>query len=308
MTKKCLGCGVVLQDSFIDKDGYTPKITNDLCQRCFRLKNYGEKKNSNIIINNDMLIDSIKKKNAFVIFVVDFLNIYNSIIDLYKKINGNKILVITKSDVIPSNIIKDKVIDNIKRIYNINDDIYLTSIYDNYNINVLKNIIDKQNKVLFAGFTNAGKSSLINKLIDSNLTVSRKSNTTLDFVKLKYNNTTIFDSPGFIDDCFYDEQKFNKRIKTRSYQLKDKYYLSFNDIKLSSDIDNNLTFYINNNIFINKRKKDDEVLTSIKVNNNTDLIIKGIGFINVKKECNIFINIDKKLYEIRSSIVGGNHE
>ena len=308
MTKKCLGCGIVLQDSFIDKDGYTPKITNDLCQRCFRLKNYGEKKNSNIIINNDMLIDSIKKKNAFVIFVVDFLNIYNSIIDLYKKINGNKILVITKSDVIPSNIIKDKVIDNIKRIYNINDDIYLTSIYDNYNINVLKNIIDKQNKVLFAGFTNAGKSSLINKLIDSNLTVSRKSNTTLDFVKLKYNNTTIFDSPGFIDNYFYDEHKFNKRIKARTYQLKNKYYLSFNDIKLSSDIDNNLTFYINNNIVINKRKRNDDILDSIKVKNNSDLIIKGIGFINIKKECNVFINIDKELYEIRSSIVGGNHE
>lgn len=42
MNKKCLGCGVELQDENMLLDGYTVNLENDLCQRCFRLKNYGE--------------------------------------------------------------------------------------------------------------------------------------------------------------------------------------------------------------------------------------------------------------------------
>ena len=40
--KKCLGCGVVLQDENILQEGYTTSLENDICQRCFRMKNYGE--------------------------------------------------------------------------------------------------------------------------------------------------------------------------------------------------------------------------------------------------------------------------
>ena len=40
--KKCLGCGVVLQSENILLEGYTTNLENDLCQRCLRMKNYGE--------------------------------------------------------------------------------------------------------------------------------------------------------------------------------------------------------------------------------------------------------------------------
>ena len=38
----CQGCGVLLQDENVLQDGYTTNLENQLCQRCFRMKNYGE--------------------------------------------------------------------------------------------------------------------------------------------------------------------------------------------------------------------------------------------------------------------------
>ena len=40
--KRCSGCGVVLQDENVLQEGYTTSLENDICQRCFRMKNYGE--------------------------------------------------------------------------------------------------------------------------------------------------------------------------------------------------------------------------------------------------------------------------
>ena len=40
--KYCIGCGVKLQDSNMLFEGYTADLSNNLCSRCFKLKNYGE--------------------------------------------------------------------------------------------------------------------------------------------------------------------------------------------------------------------------------------------------------------------------
>ena len=40
--KHCLGCGVLLQDQNVLQEGYTTSLENDICQRCFRMRNYGE--------------------------------------------------------------------------------------------------------------------------------------------------------------------------------------------------------------------------------------------------------------------------
>ena len=41
MTKKCIGCGLELQNIYKDDKGYTPNLDYVYCKRCFRLKNYG---------------------------------------------------------------------------------------------------------------------------------------------------------------------------------------------------------------------------------------------------------------------------
>ena len=42
MTKRCIGCGAVLQNTNKTINGYTPKIENKYCMRCFRLTNYND--------------------------------------------------------------------------------------------------------------------------------------------------------------------------------------------------------------------------------------------------------------------------
>ena len=63
MNKKCIGCGSLLQNDDINKDGYVLDINDSICQRCFRIKYYNEYKvtsrnNSDYIniINSIMIV------------------------------------------------------------------------------------------------------------------------------------------------------------------------------------------------------------------------------------------------------------
>ena len=40
--KKCLGCGVILQDQDSKAKGYVNSLSQDYCKRCFRLMHYGD--------------------------------------------------------------------------------------------------------------------------------------------------------------------------------------------------------------------------------------------------------------------------
>lgn len=305
MIKKCLGCGIELQTNSPYTLGYTPNLEKDYCERCFKITHYNANIDANLSLSNKELLNRINKKGAFVIFLCDFLSFYDEVIDIYKKITCDKILVITKSDIIPKNIIKSKIVDNIKKQYKITENVMLCSTKIKENLNALTNIIKDKKKILMAGFTNSGKSSLINHLIGAKITVSKNANTTLDFIKLSFDDYIIYDAPGFVSKSFVDSMTPKGYIKPISYQLKNKYCLKFLNIIFSSSIDNNITIYLNNNIKVEKRVITSKLDTIIEVEENSDLIIKGLGFINIKRKCQIGLNIDKSLIEIRPSIVGG---
>ena len=38
----CLGCGVKLQNVDVSKPGYTKKLDNKFCERCFQIKHYNK--------------------------------------------------------------------------------------------------------------------------------------------------------------------------------------------------------------------------------------------------------------------------
>ncbi len=300
MTKKCLGCGISLQTSDPKREGYVPDAHQDYCQRCFQIRNYNANIPINIKINNEELLLKIKQKKYFVLFLTDFLNLNEEVINTYHKITNDKILVITKEDIIPKNIIRNTLKNNIKRIYNIKEEIIFFNKNNKYNHNYLKELISLKKKVMLCGFTSSGKSTLINTLTNNTITVSNYANTTLSFIKVPYNDAYIIDTLGFINSNDYNIN-YKKQIKPRCYQLKENYELLFLNFKINMDRDNNLTFYINNDIEVRKKKRSN-YLKKIWVNNNSDLIIKGIGFIKVKKEGYLFYTGD---IEIRSSIVGG---
>lgn len=298
---KCVGCGIKLQEKDKNELGYTPNLNNELCERCFKLKNYNVLTNKGINIDNDKLINKINELNTCVLFLVDFINLDSEVIDAYKKIKSKKILIITKADIIPKNIKYQKLIQNIKNIYEIKEDLILTSSKTKLNIKTITKICLEEKNICLAGFTNAGKSSLINALVGSDITVSKKSNTTQDFIKLNVDGINIYDAPGFMSNI-NRENIPRSIIRPITYQFPSKHYLLIQDIKLNILENSNFTIYVGNEANIIRRKENENVECKIIVPKNSDVIIKGFCFINFKNTC--MISLNTKDYEIRPSIVG----
>lgn len=298
---KCVGCGIKLQEKDKNELGYTPNLNNALCERCFKLKNYNILTNKGINIDNDKLINKINELNTCVLFLVDFINLDSEVIDAYKKIKSKKILIITKADIIPKNIKYQKLIQNIKNIYDIKEDLILTSSKTKINIKTITKLCLEEKNICLAGFTNAGKSSLINALVGSDITVSKKSNTTQDFIKLNVDGINIYDAPGFMSNI-NRENIPRSIIRPITYQFPSKHYLLIQDIKLNILENSNFTIYVGNEANIIRRKENENVECKIIVPKNSDVIIKGFCFINFKNTC--MISLNTKDYEIRPSIVG----
>lgn len=298
---KCVGCGIKLQEKDKNELGYTPNLNNELCERCFKLKNYNILTNKGINIDNDKLINKINELNTCVLFLVDFINLDSEVIDAYKKIKSKKTLIITKADIIPKNIKYQKLIQNIKNIYDIKEDLILTSSKTKLNIKTITKLCLEEKNICLAGFTNAGKSSLINALVGSDITVSKKPNTTQDFIKLNVDGINIYDAPGFMSNI-NRENIPRSIIRPITYQFPSKHYLLIQDIKLNILENSNFTIYVGNEANIIRRKENENVECKIIVPKNSDVIIKGFCFINFKNTC--MISLNTKDYEIRPSIVG----
>ena len=318
-TKKCIGCGSILQCEDINAEGYIPanKIEDSIyCQRCFKLKNYGKKSVDTTLISDDDTIKKVNESNSFAFFLVDFLNISNEIIETYKKIKINKALIISKSDLIIKDIKLDKLKENIKEVYKINEDILFLSSKNNYNIGLIFKELDKYNKkkAYILGYTNAGKSTLINTLREKeDIVTSNSLNTTLDFIKMNINGYEIIDTPGFsLSNTFYKKDDYDlikkcnpsKFVSPITYKTKKNQIFKINDLYIKNFDDNSITFYMSNLITIDKIYRDeDDNYQEITVKDNSDIVISSLGFINVKKAC--IFKINKKysnLISIRESL------
>ncbi|MGN1371455.1 MAG: GTPase [Candidatus Coprovivens sp.] len=327
MNKKCIGCGSILQTENPKEKGYIIKDKikdSKYCERCFKIIHYNEKIITDLENINDYIIKEVNKKAKYVYFLVDFLNINKETINVFKKIKVPKSLIISKLDIIPKSIKKNKITTWLKEEYGIKEEILFQSSKKNINTKSLLANLESKNikEVYILGFTNAGKSTLINNLTsatnENKITTSSIPNTTIDFINIKLDNITIIDSPGFTsNNTFYEPNEFDliKRIMPRTflkpitYQVKPISSILIEDkLRITSSINNSLTFYISNDIKVNRVFNNNKDLLglekiTIEVPNNSDLVIKSLGFINVKKACKITINTSKKdLIEVRKSL------
>ena len=309
MNRKCMGCGNILKDD---------ELEHNICNRCFRLKHYGEyhvtnKDNSDYlkIINN---IDS----NDLVIYVTSLLNL--TIMDLSKF--KNVIVVLTKRDILPKSVKDNKIIDYVKNHYNFKDIEVISSI-KNYNLDNLISKIEKYNKkkVYLIGNTNSGKSTLLNKLIenysesDIDITTSMYPSTTLDTIEVKIKDIEFIDTPGIIDNgsvINYIDYKMLKKItpkkevKPRTYQIKGKGSLVIEDlVRIDYETnDNSMTIYIANSVNIirvgeaNPRLKDLPEREFV-LKNDKDIVITDLCFIKFVKglKVKIYANNNINVYE-----------
>lgn len=290
---KCVGCGIKLQDKFKDKLGYTKKLDNLYCERCFKTIHYNEERKIDNF-NNDDILEKINKLNKSTIFISDFLSLNTEVIKIFKKIKNKKILVINKCDLIPNNIKLQHIEENIKNSFDLYDDVFFISAKLKYNLNKLIDFIEEEKNVIICGETSSGKSTLINKLISSNLTTSKYSNTTLDFIKLKYMDYVIYDSPGL---GINTNKKNITNIKVITKVLKSDYNLIIDDIVINGS--GNVTLFLDENVNVVSKKKKDEFQYKYSIKDREDIELDN-GFIFVKNGFSISSN---KELGIRDSII-----
>jgi ribosome biogenesis GTPase A len=317
MNKKCVGCGLKLQTEDEKKEGYIKpqnREKSSLCERCFRIQNYNEyqvvdKTNKDF----SKIFKKIDKSKDLVLVVVDLLNI-GEVESLKKYIHNDVILVLTKRDLVPKQIYEEKLLHYFDKLpLNIIDKIIISS-KNNYHLDELMELVMQKKKsknVYVVGITNAGKSTLINKIIynysnlDSKITTSILPSTTLDTIEIPISEDLVFiDTPGLlvpgsIVDKVSPETLRNiipkTELKPTVFQVKsDQIFLIDQLVRLEVEEDNNIVFYVSNNLTIMRYYKDNDKLTDLKkheltVNESEDIVIEGLAFIKVMKKAHIVL-------------------
>ena len=107
MSNKCIGCGIELQDKDVLLDGYVSSNDYRLCERCFRIKNYGQ--NKVVISSNDdyLKIMDMITDNDLVVYVSSLLTLNLDYVNKFK----NVILVLTKRDILPKSCYDKKLME-----------------------------------------------------------------------------------------------------------------------------------------------------------------------------------------------------
>lgn len=329
MSKKCLGCGAILQTSSNEQEGYTRNINNDLCERCFRIKNYGDYK---VIVKDNCefvnILKDINKTNDLVVLVVDLFNINEELLNLSELITNPILLVLSKRDLLPKTLFEEKLLEYMNRFdLNFVDKIIISS-NKNYQFDELYekiNLYKRSKNVYVVGFTNAGKSTMINKLLynysenDIRITTSILPSTTLNNIEIKLNeDLTIIDTPGLLDQgniINYVEGKDlkvivpTKEIKPITYQIKDKQTIEIDKYAALECLGStNITLFVSNRLNIKRNYNEtnfyDFDMYELEMNPKEDIVIVGLGFIKVSKKSKFKIHVLKnvKVYK-RDSLI-----
>ncbi len=323
--KRCKGCGVVLQDQNLLQEGYTTNLENDICQRCFRMKNYGEYQV--VTKSNDEYLEILKsvgETKDLVLYITDLLNLEENIEAIRELIPNKMILVLNKKDVLPKSVKEEKLIKYLENKGINFEEVIVISVNKNLNIDYLLKRIkyyQTSKNVYVVGHTNAGKSSLINKLIsnyssnDQELTMSPLPSTTLNLVKIDINDhLTLIDTPGLVDNgsilnrvdaSMVKKISPKKEIKPRTYQLRKNQSIIIEDLIRIDYVEgekNSFTLFISNdlkvkrllNLFNNDELKDKNKVT-YEVKYDEDLVINGLGFVKIVNKGVVDVYIDKDI-------------
>ncbi len=155
-------------------------------------------------------------------------------------------------------------------------------------------------------------------LNNKTITTSRIPNTTLDFINLYIEDKILTDTPGFVttttpfitDKKYYKKIDYKERIKPITYQTKETTSIVLEEnYRISNFGLNSVTTYFNNNILVKRDFKSNEDYFETKIMANTDIVIKDLGFINVKKPCTLKISKSLEgLVEFRPSLIGGDND
>jgi Predicted GTPases len=312
---KCHGCGIILQTNSVDEIGYTKIIDSQLCERCFRIKHYNDYKR--VGKNNEdfmPIINEISKTSDLVILLIDLFNIPRSLKEMTEALDNDILLVLTKRDILPISLYEERLIEYFYNLSKKIVDTIIISSNNNYHIDELMEKIREyktSKDVYVVGFTNAGKSTLINKVLYNYtdkmpvITTSILPSTTIEKIVIEINDElTLIDTPGLIESgSMLDLVEENilkrivpkKEIKPITYQIRDWQNIYIDElVRLELENSNNITLYMSNDLeiersFNSKKKLPNLEKRIIKVFDKEDIVIVGLGFIKVMKSDDIII-------------------
>ena len=215
----CEGCGAKIQfedprvPGYIPKEVYSRRLSEGkeiLCQRCFQIKYYSKLKHINFSSEIFMTqFREVVKGFSNILWVIDIFDFEGSFRREFSELfeDKNVIYIINKIDLLPKAITRKEIHDWVfKRIRS--DQIYLVSAFKNLGIKSLfRRLKIVKDKILLVGCTNVGKSSLINRMCGTDITVSSYPNTTLNLIKAKPFglDLDLYDTPGIsFNDRFID--------------------------------------------------------------------------------------------------------
>lgn len=302
MNNKCIGCGIILQDKDSNLDGYVSSNNYRLCERCFKIKNYGQ--NHSIVSSNEdylKIINSINN-NDLVVYISSLLTLNLEYVKKFK----NVLLVLTKRDILPKSVKNEKIVNYVSSKYGIKD-VLIVSAFKKINLDCLYDKLIKlgsNKKIYFVGSTNSGKSTLINEMIksyngyDGEITVSNFPSTTLSTIDVRIGELEVIDTPGivcvdsiinYMDSKTIKKINSKKEIKPITFQVKGKGSILLDELcRVDYDTDvSSMTFYVSNSLKVDKislnnnsRMLDGKSLEYV-IDNNQDLVIEDIGFIKI---------------------------
>lgn len=331
MNRVCIGCGSKLQTLDKNKEGYiNPKVYEKatLCERCFKIKYYGEAYVTDNPKDKTSLIKMINDSKKSVVYLVDTLTISKETLSVIDSLSNKVYLVLTKRDLLPKSVKNSKLKEYISNLTLIKD-VFVISALKNNGVTELYNELIKNNEksVYVIGYTSSGKSTFINKLLtlngkSGNITTSSLPNTTLECINIKLNDKlTLIDTPGFVSENssynFIDVDIYKKLlpksvIKPKVYTIKKDFMIILGDIlriENNSNEDVNLVFYFKNEIKLNKMRsirnkllKDKDKL-DVKVSDK-DIILEGLGYIKVVGYANLTMyTLNKKMISVRNKMI-----
>ena len=326
--KKCKGCGIELQTQDTTLPGYIKALEQDYCMRCFRLSHYGDISDlKNTFLNNQDIVKAYgDHSQALFVLITDVFDGFNlSNDEIVRLLSGHPLLlVITKNDLLPRNLSENRIdelfLKALKQLKGLDIlDVILTYKDDQNFDELFRSFVEQSGyqEVIFVGYANAGKSSLINRLLKNDeLTTSIYPGTTLALSYRKEGAITYIDTPGLDDEYSYyhylpkeslKKVLVRKTIKPQVYQAyEDQSYFVEGLLRIDIETKKNCTLVlmINNELNIHRCKMANAetyqekhlaatcqllplVAREYHIKGVQVFYLKGLGLLKVKGDCTL---------------------
>jgi len=208
-SKTCLGCGAVLQNIDIEKEGYVKSLDQPFCMHCFKLMHYGK---GDIHFHPDKL--PTFKKDALIVLVSSVLYLDTILTSEVKRLaeDYHVVHLINQIDLLPDSTHRNYLLGKIQKQFNrfrvAYDEIILMSALNKFDIENLKNYLldSKYKEVYFIGLQNSGKTTIFKALTGNKEALAlKKAALTQTILSGELEGIKIYDTPGLYQEGYLHE-------------------------------------------------------------------------------------------------------